>query len=160
MTRCPMPPRASSRDLLRDLLGRAVEVRPGTPQVLDASAPSYLAGYRFDDGSVAALAVTDLRLSAAAAAAIAGMPPTETWAQVQEAGQLDGDLVELLHEVVNITAKLLNSPTTPHVVLREHAVVPGDVPSDLGTLAAAPTVRHDWTVGIDGYGEGTLTLLG
>lgn len=160
MNRCPLPPRASLRDLLRDLLGRQVEVRPGTPQVLEPGAPAYLAGYRFDDGGVAALAVTDLRLSAAAAAAIAAMPPKEAWAEVQEAGSLDGDLVEFLHEVVNVTAKLLNSPTTPHVALREHTAVPGDVPVDLAAVATEPSVRHDWTVGIDGYGEGTLTLLG
>jgi hypothetical protein len=159
-SRCPLPARASFRDLLRDLLGRAVQVRPGPPQELDDSVPSYLAAYRFDDGTAAACAVTDMRLSAAAAAAIGAMPPQETWAEVQEAGRLEGDLFEFLHEVVNVTAKLLNSPTTPHVVLREVAAVPGEVPGDIASIASTPRVRHDWTVTVDGYGEGSLTLLG
>ncbi len=158
--RCPLPARASFRDLLRDLLGREVQVRPGLPQDLDAELPAYLAAYRFDEGDVAALAVTDLRLSAAAAASIAAMPPEETWAQVKEAGALDEELTEFLHEVVNVSAKLLNSPSTPHVVIRDHLAVPGDVSEDIGELAIRPQVRQDWSVSIDGYGEGTVTFLG
>lgn len=159
-SRCPLPARASFRDLLRDLLGRAVQVRPGPALQLTDDAPSYLAAYRFDDGQAAALAVADLRLSAAAAAAIGAMPPQETWEEVKGAGQLDGDLFEFFQEVVNVTAKLLNSPTTPHVVLREFTAVPGEVAGDIADLAQGPRVRHDWTVQVDGYGEGTLAILG
>jgi len=158
--RCPLPARASFRDLLRDLLGRDIQVRPGGAQELDAAQPAYLAAYRFDEGDVAALAVTDLRLSTAAGAAIAALPPQETWQTVQEAGALDEELTEFLYEVVNITAKLLNSPSTPHVVVRDHVAVPGEVSSDIAEVATAPHVRHDWTVTIDGYGEGTVTFLG
>lgn len=158
--RCPLPARASFRDLLRDLLGRAVEIRPGPAQQLSAGVPSYLAAYRFDDGTAAAMAVTDFQLSAAAAAAIAAMPAQETWQEVQEAGSLEGDLLEFLHEVVNVGAKLMNSPTTPHVVLREVAMVPGEVPADIAELATTPRVRLDWTVTIEAYGEGSMTLLG
>jgi hypothetical protein len=158
--RCPLPARASFRDLLRDLLGRGVEVRPGAPQELDPAQTSYLAAYRFDEGDVAALAVTDLRLSVAAAASIAMMPAGESWATAQEGGKLDEELAEFLHEVVNVSAKLLNSPTTPHVVLREHLAVPGEVDDDIAELATSPQVRHDWQVAIDGYGEGTVTFLG
>lgn len=158
--RCPLPARASYRDLLRDLLGREVQVRPGPPQQLQPDAPAYLATYRFDDGVAAAAAVTDLRLSAAAAAAIAAMPPQETWQGVVEASSLDEELLEFLHEVVNVAAKLMNSPTTPHVVLRELAQVPGEVAPDVAALATEPRARYDWTVTIDGYGEGSLTLLG
>jgi hypothetical protein len=158
--RCPLPARASFRDLLRDLLARPVTVRPGPPQELDEARPSYLAGYRFDDGAAAALIVADLSVSTAAAAAIGAMPPKETREEVEAAGKLDGDLLDFFHEVVNVTAKLLNSPTTPHVVIRDYLPVPGDVPEDLATLAMEPRVRTDWTVTVDGYGEGRITLLG
>lgn len=157
--RCPLPARASYRDLLRDLLGRGVSVRPGPGQVLDPAAPSYLASYRFDDGGPAALSVADLDLATASAAAIGAMPPQEIRAEVAEAGGLDGDLIDFLHEVVNVTAKLLNSPTTPHVTLRELVAVPGEVAEDLAALALEPTVRHDWVVTIDGYGEGHVSFL-
>ena len=158
MTRCPVPARASYRDLLRDLLGRPVEVRPGPAQQLDEDASAYLAAYRFDDGEVAALGVTDLPLAAIAAAAIGMAPPAE----VQESaasGSLGEEPLEFFHEVVNVAAKLLNSPGTPHVVLRELTAVPGDVPDDLFELATAPRSRHDWRVSVEGYGAGTLTLL-
>lgn len=158
--RCPLPARASFRDLLRDLLGRSVQVRPGPAQQLQEGAPAYLAAYRFDDGTAAATAVSDFCLSAALAAAIAAMPPRETWEEIQAAGSLEGDLLEFLHEVVNVSAKLMNSPTTPHVVLRELAPVPGEVPADIAALATDPRVRHDWTVTVEGYGEGGITLLG
>lgn len=157
--RCPLPARASFRDLLRDLLGRPVTVRPGSPQELDEARPSYLAAYRFDDGAPAALAVADQSLATAAAAAIAMMPPEETREQVAAAGGLDEEMVEFFHEVVNVTAKLLNSPTTAHVVLRQLVPVPGDVTGDVAELALTPAVRHDWTVQVEGYGEGALTFL-
>lgn len=155
-----MPARASFRDLLRDLLMRGVSVKPGPAQELTPARPSYLAGYRFDDGGAAAVIVSDLSLSTAAAAAIGAMPPQETAAEVAAAGKLDGDLFEFYQEVVNVTAKLLNSPTTPHVVLRDFLPVPGEVAEDLAQLATTPAVRQDWTVNVDGYGEGILTILG
>ncbi len=157
--RCPEPARASYRDLLRDLLGRTVEVRPGAAQELTSDNPSYLAAYRYDAGEVAALAVADLAFATAAAAAIGMMPPVETRDTVAEAGALDEELLEFFHEVVNVAAKLLNSPTTPHVKLSELVPVPGEVPDEVGEVAASPRARHDWRVRVDGYGEGTVTLL-
>ncbi|MFP4635618.1 MAG: hypothetical protein ACLFRD_07150 [Nitriliruptoraceae bacterium] len=154
-----MPARASLRDLLADLLGRTVTVRPGPDLELDPERPAYLSGFRFDDGAPAAVAVTDLDLSLGAAAAIGAMPPQETREQVEQVGRLEGDLVDFLHEVLNVSSRLLNSPTTPHVVLRELAVVPGEVAEDLAQLATSPSQRHDWTVAIDGYGDGLITLL-
>lgn len=158
--RCPLPARASFRDLLRDLVGQPVTVRPGVPLTLVEARPSYLAGYRFDDGAVAALVVADLELSTAASAAIGMMPVRESQEAVAESGGLDGDLYDFFHEVVNVAAKLLNSPSTPHVVLRSLDAVPGEVPEDIAALATTPSVRHDWTVAIDGYGEGRVALFG
>lgn len=158
--RCPMPARASYRDLLRDLLGRTVTVRGAGAQELHPGRPAYLAGYRFDDGEAAAVVVADLDLAAACAASIAMLPPMETRDQVAEAGQLDEELLEFFHEVVNVAAKLMNSPMTPHVVLREVLSVPGQVPEDLARIATSPEQRQDWQVSVEGYGEGVLTLLG
>lgn len=158
--RCPLPARASFRDLLRDLVMQPVTVRPGPPLELSSEQPSYLAGYRFDAGEAAAMAVADLTLAAAAGAAIGMMPPKETLAEVREAGALEGDPLEFFHEVVNVAARLLNSPTTPHVVLRSLDPIPGDVAEDLAAIATTPAVRHDWTVTIEGYGEGRLVFLG
>ena len=157
--RCPVPARASYRDLLRDLLGRPVTVRPGSSQQLQAERTAYLASSRFDDGALASVCVADLSLSAAMAASIAMMPIEEIRGQVEEAGRLDDELLEFLHEVVNVSAKLLNSPSTPHVVLREVVPVPGDVGEDVAAVAGTPERREDWLVSVEGYGDGVLTLL-
>lgn len=157
--RCPEPARASYRDLLRDLLGRTVEVRPGNEQRLRTDSLAYLATYRSDEGEVAALTVADLSFASAAAGAIALLPPVETRTTVEEAGVLDEEMLAYLHEVLNVAARLLNSPQTPHVLLRELLPVPGEVPPDVAAVATTPRTRHDWTVRVDGYGEGTVTLL-
>ena len=159
-SRCPLPARASFRDLMRDLVGQPVTVRPGPPLELTPDRPSYLAGYRFDAGDAAAMAVSDLTLAAAAGAAIGMMPPKESLEEVAAAGALEGDLLEFFHEVVNVAARLLNSPSTPHVVLRSLDPVPGPIAADLVEIARTPSVRHDWTVTIQGYGEGRIALLG
>ena len=136
-------------------------VRPGPAQTLDESSAAYLAGYRFDDGGVAALVVVDQPLATGVAAALGMVPMAEARAEVEQGGgRLDGDLLEFLHEVVNIGAKLLNSPGTPHVVLRELVPVPGECPKDLADLATTPTVRQDWLVTVEDHGEGMVTLLG
>lgn len=157
--RCPLPARASFRDLLRDLMGASVQVRTGAPQQLDVQRPAYLAGYRFDTGDAAAVTVCDAGLSLAVASALAALTlEGDEAAELEQ--DLEGDLLEFLHEVVNVSARLLNSPTTPHVKLRELLRIPGEVPEDLAGIATSPTRREDWQVTIDGYGDGTLTLLG
>lgn len=157
--RCPLPARASLRDLLTDLLGCKVTVVPGERQELDPARLALAAGYRFDDGGVAAAAVCDLGLAARAGAAI-GMMPTSEAEEGAGGGELTGDLLEFFREVVNVSAKLLNSPTTPHVTLRDLCPVPGEVPGDLAGLLLEPGERVDYRLAIGDYGEGTMTLLG
>lgn len=155
---CPLPARASVRDLLADLLSQPVSVGAGAAQQLDGERRSQLAVYRFDDGSVAALCVAELDLAVAAAAAIAGMPAAAVAAATARS-ELDGDLAECYRETVNVLSRLLNSPTTPHVVLAGVHPVPGQVPADVARLALAPAARADYRVTVAGYGGGALTFL-
>lgn len=164
-TRCDVvasavPTRASLRDLLTDLLGVDVRVEAGTTQQLVEGRPSYLATYRTDDGHVSTLGVSDGELSVALGAAIGMTPAEQARDEVAAAGGvLAGDLLDFLREVVNVTAKLLNGPTRPHVVLRELLPVPGEVPADLARVALQPAIRADYRVQVRGYGGGTLTFL-
>lgn len=154
----PIPPRASVRDLLRDLLGQPVKVEPA-PQPLDlAERQAMLAAYRLDDGGPAAAAISEFDLSAAAGAAI-GMMSADEFEDVAEVADPESDLHEFYHEVANVFAKLLNSPITPHVVLRELAPVPGEVPGDLARVVLAPVARVDYRVRIGDQGAGTMTLV-
>lgn len=160
MSVVPTPVRASIRDLLRDLVGRTVTVAAAeAPLELSDDAPAYAATYRFDDGRVAALAVCDLAAAAALGAAIGGMGKHDADAELAQHGKLDGDLLEFFHEVVNVGAKLLNSPTSPHVVLREVEPVPGEIRVDAARVALQPAARLDVAVTVDGFDPGRLVLL-
>jgi hypothetical protein len=155
----PVPVRASVRDLLRDLLGCATKVKDApAPQVLSTDKPALVAIYRRDDGSAAAACVSDQDFAARAGAAIAMMPLADAMPHDPAKG-LDEDIAELFHEVVNVLAKLMNSPTSPHVTLREVLQLPGNVPADIAALVTGPGKRSDYRVDLDGFGEGTLTLL-
>lgn len=156
--RCPLPARASVRDLLTDLLDRRVTVTKGALQTLSDERPSLAATYLRDDGTPAATAVCDLPLANATGAAIGMVPPAEA-AQELATGRLDGDLAEFFQEVVNIFAKLLNSPSTPHVRLVDVLPVPGRVPAGVAGILRGPAERADYDVTVDGYSAGKLTVL-
>ncbi|MFO8076258.1 MAG: hypothetical protein ACQETV_00825 [Actinomycetota bacterium] len=159
--RIPLPVRASVRDLLTDLLGRSVEVRQAAdPLVLSPSRPALLATYRDDDGGMAVASACELPLAAGAGGAIGMMSAAEVAEALQGASALEGDLEEFFHEVANVMGKLLNTPTSPHVALSALYAVPGEVPVDVARVVLAPQVRLDYRVDVDGYGDGTMTLLG
>lgn len=155
----PIPVRASIRDLLRDLLQRPVSVTDGSPQVLDPGRLAHAAVFEYDEGPTAAVCVCDAALAGGSGAAIAMLPAEDATAVQQGDAPLDGDLLEFFREVANVFGKLLNSPTTPHVLLRGLHPVPGAVPADVARVITTPGARADYQVAIDGYGQGTLTLL-
>ena len=159
MAAIPVPVRASVRDLIGDLVGKSVSVAPApAPQQLNGR-PAYAATYRFDDGRVAGLTVCDLPAALAMGAAIGFMPRPDAEAELAENGELAGDLLEFFREVVNVFAKLLNSPMTPHVALRELDRVPGKVRADAAAVALSPSARVDYEVIVDGFDPGMLTVL-
>lgn len=148
----PTPVSASLRDLLADLLGAPVTVREGPDQTLEH--PALAAVYRTDDGTPAAASIASITLAGRAGAAIGMMEPPG-----HDDDELEEELAEYFHEVVNVLAKLLNSPTTPHVALKETYSLPGEVASDAANLILSPGTRTDFTVAIEGYGEGQLTVV-
>ena len=159
MVAVPVPVRASVRDLLRDLLGAQVVVRDGTLQELVDARPAYLATYRRDDDEPVAAAVVSQAAAVAMGAAIGMLSPAEAAEQLDERQVLTGDLEEFFREVVNVFAKLLNSPTTRHVRLADVVPVPGAVPQDVADVVLQPRVRVDWAVDVDGYDSGLVTLV-
>lgn len=159
MATVPVPVRASVRDLLRDLLGTSVTVTEGVAQTLEGTRPAYVAAYRRDDGEPVAAAITSFGGAVSMGAAIGMMSAAEAEELVAGTDALDGDLAEFFREVVNVFAKLLNSPTTKHVKLAEVHPVPGDVPKDLAEVVLNPRARVDWSLDVEGHPGGILTLL-
>lgn len=156
---CPVPARASIRDLLADLVGHDVTIKASNPQMLAAERPAFAAVYRRDDGTPAAVCICDADTALATGAAIGMMPLEDAEEEVGADGTLEGDLLEFFREVVNVLAKLLNSPSTPHVVLAEILQVPGKVPQDMAQLVQSPLERVDLRIDVDGYRPGVATLV-
>lgn len=155
----PTPVRATVRDLLADLLGQ--QVRVGAVAQASESLPSegaVAAAYIRDDGTPAAVCVCDLPLARSTGAALGGMAPAEA-AEAAGEGGLDGDLEEFFAEVVNVMAKLLNTPATPHVRLDGVHRLPAELPAALASVILSPVARADYEVTVDGYGGGCLSIL-
>lgn len=159
MVTVPVPVRASVRDLLRDLLGTTVTVSEGLQQTLGEGAPAYLGTYCLDDGTPVAATITNFSAAVSMGAAIGMMAPAEAKELLGDEARLSGDLEEFFREVVNVFAKLLNSPTTRHVKLTDVHEVPGDVPRAVAEVVLEPRVRVDWTLAVEGHEGGVMTLL-
>lgn len=159
MVAVPIPVRATVRDLLRDLFQTKVTVTEGRAQELSPEHTAYLAVYRRDDGTAVAATIVDLAGAASFGGAIGMMSATDVAEMLGDASALDGDLYDFFAEVVNVFAKLLNSPTTKHVKLDGILPVPGDVPAGVADVVLGPKARVDYTIEVEGQAAGILTLV-
>lgn len=154
-----MPSRASVRDLLTDLLGRPVRVEAASPLVLSRARAAYLSAFRRDDGGVGGALVANREAAISTAAALGMVPEARLAQEIGEDGALRGELLDFFHEVANVLSKLLNSASSPRVVLRELLPVPGMVPADVAAFVRAPGSRADYRIEVEGASPGMFTLL-
>ena len=76
------PKAEAIRQIIADLLGREVIVIKGIAAVLERDTPAVVSDYVDDSGRIAALCITDLRLSNALGAALTMVPPSTVEAAV------------------------------------------------------------------------------
>jgi len=153
--RLPVPEDLSS--FLTELLGQPIAVSKSKEIALVGSQHNFVTGRYLDNKNrLMCACVADVALAATAGAALA-LIPRATADEAIVAGQLDDNLRDNYHEVVNILSKFLNGPTVPHVRLAE--LVEG-VPDDLAGLLTGTARRRDYDVTVVGYPGGHLTLLG
>ncbi len=158
MDRSPLPSNLAIRNLLSDLLGREVEVSPGTPCPVGGKPGSAVGLYVDDRLRSAAVVVFDFALAAHAGASIGLLPPGASEAAVE-----DGELSEALrvnaNEVLNIMASLFNVEGAPHLKLHA-AYAPGEVlRPDVTQWATSTGSRLDLTVEVARYGKGKLSIV-
>jgi hypothetical protein len=154
-----LPPNKAVKDVFEDLLGRDVEVRPSQDRT--PVGPEHLtmeAVYVDDQMKMRAVIVTDLALTAYAAAAIGLVPPGGAEAAIED-GELSESLVDNISEVFNIMAGLFNRDGAPHVRLYAWYPPGEPAPTDVADLTAAFVGRNDLDVSIAGYGEGQIGLV-
>lgn len=152
-----LPAAQDLRELLVELLGRAVTVAPGRRVMPGPGAPVALATYLDPGRSVSALCLMDLPLAGYLAGALALLPAGGVQDAVEEK-ELGPSLVEALHEVANILSKLLNAPGAPRLTLGKlHA--PGVLLADGLLVSASGFERLDLVVTVPGYGNGSMSLV-
>ncbi len=153
-----LPPNMIVRDMLSDTLGRDVKIGPSepwSPSVRDLGA---VAVYVDDGMRLRALISCNLELAVVLGASIA-LIPARAAAECVAERQLTDDMVENLHEVLNILAALFNRPDSPHVKLYALHVPGKPVPADLSGQLRAFGKRLDLKIEVAGYGGGRLSLV-
>lgn len=150
-----LPAPKDVRDLLEGLLGRDVTVAPADPVSLNDGAA--LAVYVDPQLSTTAVCLVDVPLAAWFAGALALLPKGGLEDAVED-NELSDLHLEVLYEVVNVAAAMLNGGGVTHSRLHK-LYAPGEaVPADLGGLAAG-FHRIDLDVEVAGYGSGGLSIV-
>lgn len=154
----PVPSPYDVRSTLSGLFAGRVGVRPADPYAPEPGQSTTYAVYVDERLRTRAVAVTDLRFSAYAGAALRLVPPTVADDSVAR-GVLDGMLAENLHEVLDACTSTLNRTRTSHV--RLHAVyAAGSVPpADVVGYASVPARRLDLVVDLARYGTGRFSVV-
>lgn len=144
---------------LSDLLGKSVAVkRLTTPLLPGPRVPVAIGTYRIGaDEKPTILWVCELSLAASLAAALSLMPSGIAQEQARK-GQLDENLRENLHEVMNVGASMLSGHGTRFALGAVH-LPPAPAPADIAPLLARPPARLDLEIAIPGYEPGKMALL-
>ena len=152
------PKAEAIRQIISDLLGREVTVTKGAAPTLERDTPAVVSDYVDDNGAIAAICITDLRLSNALGAALTMVPPSTVEAAVAK-WQIEETNLENLSEIVNIMARLFNHDDCVHLRWRHAHPLPGELPEAATALLQAPLARRDYDVVVEEYGAGSLSVL-
>jgi hypothetical protein len=144
--------------LLGGLLDKEVAVGKRELAAPTPQAPALIGVYVTDDGEVACLCILELGLAAFAGAALSLIPARSAQESIK-AGQLSEAIADNSYEILNVGARLFNSPRTPHVTLRSAYRAPGMLPSEVTRVMSGPVGRLDLEVEIPDYGAGKMWLL-
>lgn len=153
--RVPVPSAAELRKMLFDLVDKMITCTDST--VSAETGGDHLAVYQGRDGSPLAVLVADLTFAASSSSALAMMPPRIV-EEAKKEGSLPAPLADVFHEVANILSALLNTPNTPHVVLRRVAIGVDQLEADEQAVLRSGR-RLQQTVDIKGFGAGYCAFV-
>jgi hypothetical protein len=154
----PIPATKHVRDLLEDLLGRAVTVGPAEPLRAAEMHQSMVSVYVDDGLKLAAVLSLDLHLTIYSAAALGLIPPGGAKDMVKDR-EITPLVAENATEICNIYGTLLNQQGLPHIRLYQTFLPDGPAPpNDAAGHLLALGRRLDLLVQIAGYGGGRLAL--
>ncbi len=157
-TNYPFPKPEAIRQIIADLLGREVTIVRGDAQVIERDTPAVVSDFVADSGNIAAICLTDLRLSNALGGALTMVPA----AQVDESVKkwvVEPSNLENLTEILNVLSRLFNSDDCEHLKWDKAHTLPCELPDGTQSLMKAPMARRDYDVTVDEYGSGKLSIL-
>ena len=152
------PKPESIRQIIADLLGREITITKAAAAPMERDTPAVVSDYVDGQGAIAAVCITDLRLSNALGAALTMVPPSSVDAAVQK-GQIEEANLENLSEIANILARLFNHDDCAHLRWQKAHPLPGELPEGTSALIKAPLARRDFDVMVEEYGSGSLAVL-
>lgn len=153
-----LPEPKEVRDLLGDLLGRDVTLKPGPPFAVAAHYPASIAQFVDDRLVVRAVVAFDLPLSAHAGSALALVPASGA-EQAIEDGALNETMAEGLQEVFNVVSSIFNVGEATHLKLYSAAVAGQELPPDARIRTQVLGRRADFIVEVAGYGSGRVAVV-
>lgn len=142
-------------ELLEQLLGGAVTVRPVEPKKLQEGNP--LAIYRDGAGGLAAIAMCDIHFGCYAGAALS-MVPADVANEKARSGQVPDNLLEDLGEVMNICKQVLAGGSSATRLAGIERARRG-MDKELTAVLARPGRRCDFEVAVEQYGTGRLSVF-
>jgi hypothetical protein len=157
-TNFPLPAQERVREVLTDLMGRAVTVARTAAVDLEGARPGACADYEAAPGAIGVICVADLRLTNALGAALTMVAPAVVEDAVSKQ-TIDAPTIDNFREVVNVLTTLFNTPDTAHVKFRDVHTLPSQLPGDTALLLHTPRARRDFEVEVEDYGSGLLTVL-
>ena len=153
----PVPSAFEVRELFEGLLGRSVEW-VGTSHKVDPIEGASVGMYVNDIGTVRALMLVDIPLTAWAGSAIALLPHYGAEKSIAD-GLITAAQFDNLSEIFNVAASMFNKPHTPHLRLHTCFAPRETLPADAAKWALVPASRIDGTLEIQGYGSGAISVV-
>lgn len=153
----PVPTAFEVRELFEGLLGRSVEW-VGTSHQVDPIEGASVGMYVNDVGTVCALVLCDIPLTAWAGSAIALLPHIGAEKAIKE-GLVSAAQFDNLAEILNVASSMFNKPNTPHLRLHTSFAPRETLPADAAKWALVPASRIDGTLEIQGYGSGAISVV-
>ncbi len=156
-TKPTLPTIQQIEELFQMLVGRDVKISKTKKFHQFLYHPSTVGVYVDDKDGITGCCACDLSLSCYTGAALAMMPVTKA-EEAAKAGELDPELTEHMHEVLNIMASLYPDAGGKHVRLSKMHCSP-PLPRKLMPVMKTPSVRLDLVVEVDGYQGGEMILF-
>jgi two-component system chemotaxis response regulator CheY len=142
--------------IFAELINTPVTVTPG-PRVVTAVGPVVSMTWIDDQDVLRYTAVCELAL-AGILGAVMGLRPPAVVAEIVRTKKLDPAMHADSREVFNVLSRAFNDANSVHVRLQSISFPPQPILPAAQKLDAAPASRLDYTVTVQGFGSGKLSL--